>query len=228
MLCAIGDLHLSLAGGKEMDLFGGEWEGYVEKIRAGFSGLTDEDTVVLCGDTSWGMNLSQALPDFRFINELPGKKLLLKGNHDYFWDTAAKQTRFFAEHGLTKLALLHNNAYVCEGTAVCGTRGWFYEEERGAHSDKIFKRELGRLRASLDAGKKLTSGELLAFFHYPPIHGDYRCEEVLAILREYGVKRCFYGHLHSHQRARAFEGEDGAIAFKLVSADHINFTPVKV
>jgi predicted phosphohydrolase len=217
-----------MKSGKEMDVFGGAWQGYVRKIERGFAHITDEDTVVLCGDTSWGLNLGEALPDFQFLETLPGRKLLLKGNHDYFWDTAAKQLAFFARHNLAKLSLLHNNARLIGGAAVCGTRGWFYEEERLAHSEKIFRRELGRLRASLEAGRKLTDGELLAFLHYPPIHSDYRCEEVAGILGEYGVKRCYYGHLHGRAHASAFEGEDGGVSYRLVAADYVDFTPVRV
>ena len=227
MLYVIGDLHLSIRGGKEMDCFGGAWAGYVDKIRDGFSALTDDDTVVLCGDTSWGMNLPSALPDFLFLETLPGHKILLKGNHDYFWDTAAKQTRFFRENGLRKLSLLHNNAYAFGNAALCGTRGWFLDQDAGADG-KIFKRELIRLRASLEKGRRLTDGELIVFLHYPPVYETFRCEEVLAILREFGVRRCYYGHLHGPGRAKAVEGTAGGILFRLISADHLGFRPVPV
>lgn len=225
MLYVIGDLHLSLLGGKEMDTFGGAWDGYVEKIRLGFSALTEDDVVVLCGDTSWGGSLTEALPDFQFLETLPGKKILVKGNHDYFWETASKQEKFFAAHGLTKLSLLHNNAHVFGQAALCGTRGWFYEEEAGG---KISNRELIRLRASLERGRALTDGELIAFLHYPPIYETFRCEEMLDTLSEFGVKRCYYGHLHGYGRARAVEGTVGGICFRLISADHIGFCPVRI
>ena len=226
MLYVIGDLHLSVRGGKEMDCFGGAWAGYVEKIKAGFAALNDDDVVVLCGDTSWGMNLDSALPDLQFLETLPGQKILLKGNHDYFWETASKQTAFFARHGLERLSLLHNNAHPYGGAALCGTRGWFLDS--GSTDSKVFNRELIRLRASLEKGRAVTDGELIAFLHYPPVYETFRCEEMLAILREFGVKRCYYGHLHGPGRARAAEGTLDGIWFKLISADHVGFRPVPV
>ncbi|MDR1735857.1 MAG: metallophosphoesterase [Oscillospiraceae bacterium] len=227
MLYVIGDLHLSMLGGKEMDIFGGAWKGYVDKITHGFSALEETDTVVLCGDTSWGMNLTQALPDFQFLEALPGHKILLKGNHDYFWETEAKQTRFFRENNLAKLSLLHNNAHLYENAALCGTRGWFYDEDAGPDG-KIFRRELIRMRASLEKGRAMTEGELVMFLHYPPLYENFRCGEMLDIMREFGVKRCYYGHVHGSRRARAVEGVVEGICFKLISADHIGFRPVPV
>ena len=142
-LYAIGDTHLSLSSNKPMDVFGGGWEGYVDKLQKGFAAVGPEDTVVLCGDLSWGMSLDEAKEDFAFLDTLPGaRKLLLKGNHDYWWNTAAKMNRFFAESGFSTLRILHNNCYEYGGYALCGTRGWFYEE---AGDQKVFKRELIRL-----------------------------------------------------------------------------------
>ncbi|MCL1807665.1 MAG: metallophosphoesterase [Oscillospiraceae bacterium] len=228
MLYAIGDLHLSLAVDKPMDVFGGAWEGYLGKIEQGLSNLTADDTLILAGDTSWGMSLQDALADFQFLERFPCKKVLLKGNHDYFWDTAAKMNRFFAEHGLLTFDILHNNAFFIDGFAVCGTRGWFFEEERGGeHDTKMINREAGRLRASLEAGRKL-GGELTAFLHYPPLYEGYRCEPLVEVLEEYGVKRCFFGHLHGRACARAIEGLYRGIGYRLISADHVGFTPVRV
>ena len=148
-LYAIGDTHLSLSSNKPMDVFGGGWEGYVDKLQKGFAAVGPEDTVVLCGDLSWGMSLEEAKKDFAFLDALPGaRKLLLKGNHDYWWNTAAKMNRFFAESGFSTLRILHNNCYEYGGYALCGTRGWFYEE---TGDQKVFKRELIRLEASLKA-----------------------------------------------------------------------------
>ena len=161
-LYAIGDTHLSLGTNKPMDVFGGGWSGYVDKLRAGFADIGPEDTVVLCGDLSWGMGLEQAREDFAFLNALPGRKILLKGNHDYWWNTAAKMERFFAENGFSTLELLHNNCRLYGELALCGTRGWFYEEDRAGHGAKIFNRELIRLEASLKAAGERPK---LCFLH---------------------------------------------------------------
>ena len=172
-LYAIGDTHLSLSSNKPMDVFGGGWEGYVDKLQKGFAAVGPEDTVVLCGDLSWGMSLEEAKKDFAFLDALPGaRKLLLKGNHDYWWNTAAKMNRFFAESGFSTLRILHNNCYEYGGYALCGTRGWFYEE---TGDQKVFKRELIRLEASLKAAGERPK---LCFLHYPPLYQGYRCPEI--------------------------------------------------
>lgn len=228
VLYAIGDLHLSFLVEKKMDVFGGVWEGYSEKIKESFSSLGQEDVVVLCGDTSWGMNLSETLLDFLFLEKFQCRKIVLKGNHDYWWETQAKMKRFFSENGVSA-DILHNNAYIYQNTAICGTRGWFYEEEKGSSLDeKVMLREIGRLRASLEAGRRLTDGELLVFLHYPPLYEGYRCDSLVDLMSEYGVKRCYYGHLHGHARAKAIVGPYKGIVYQLVSADHVNFAPQAV
>ena len=226
-LYAIGDLHLALSADKPMDVFGGRWENYMEKIREGFSSLTEEDVVVLCGDLSWGMQLENSLADFQFIHALfPGKKIILKGNHDYWWTTAAKAGRFFDSHGLNSMELLHNNCHFYEDVAICGTRGWFYEEETGgAHDKKILNRELMRLETSLKAAGER---EKLCFFHYPPRYKDYVCQEMVELMGAYGVKQCYYGHIHGAGRRFAVEGEVEGISYTLVSADHLAFLPSKI
>ena len=221
-LYAIGDTHLSLSSNKPMDVFGGNWEGYVEKLTAGFAHIEPSDTVVLCGDLSWGMSLEEARRDFAFLDALPGKKYLLKGNHDYWWNTAAKMNAFFAENGFTTLNLLHNNCGSYGDLALCGTRGWFYEEEKPGQSGKVFNRELIRLEASLKAA---GTREKLCFLHYPPCYQGYACQEIMDMLERYGVKRCFYGHLHGGSHRLAIEGKYGAVEYRLVSADYLNFKP---
>ena len=224
-LYAIGDTHLSLASDKPMDVFGGGWDGYVDKLRAGFARVGEEDTVVLCGDLSWGMSLAESREDFAFLDALPGKKLLLKGNHDYWWTTAAKMNAFFAENGFHTLSLLHNNCAFYRDVALCGTRGWFYEEERGEHSRKIFNRELMRLEASLRAAGER---EKLCFLHYPPLCQGYRCGEIVELMERWGVTTCCYGHLHGASHRAAVEGMRGNIRFRLVSADYLGFQPEKI
>ena len=225
-LYVIGDTHLSLGGSKPMDVFGGRWENYVEKLREGFSTVRPEDTTVICGDISWGMSLTEAREDFLFLHNLPGRKIILKGNHDYWWSTATQAYKFFAANGINSIEILNNNCCFYEDYALCGTRGWFYEESRGeAHDRKMLSRELMRLEASLKAAGER---EKLAFLHYPPKMLNYECTEILDLLCAYGVRRCWYGHLHSGGRSLAFEGEYRGIRFKLVSADHVLFIPQRI
>ncbi len=225
-LYAIGDLHLSLGGEKPMDVFGPAWENHVERLQNAFSLLKEDDVTVLCGDLSWGMSLAESLPDFRFIDALPGKKILLKGNHDYWWNTASKMKRFFEENGLTTLEILHNNCLPYGEVCLCGTRGWFYElDNEGTHDGKVLAREIGRLETSLQAA---GAGEKLCFLHYPPLYQGYRCPEILRLLQRYGVRRCCYGHLHGAAQHRAIEGWAEGTEFSLVSADYLGFIPKKI
>ena len=221
-LYAIGDTHLSLSCNKPMDVFGGNWENYVDKLLEGFSVVEPEDTVVLCGDLSWGMSLEQAEADFAFLDQLPGRKLLMKGNHDYWWTTAAKMNRFFEEKGFHSFSLLHNNCHFYGDVALCGTRGWFFEE----HGDpKVFNRELIRLETSLKAaGEK----EKLCFLHYPPRYQGYICQEIVDLLEKYQVTACYYGHLHGGSHRLAMEGMFNSVEYHLVAADYLDFRPKKI
>lgn len=225
-LYAIGDTHLSLGGNKAMDSFVGKWEGYVDKLREGFSALTEEDTVVFCGDLSWGMSLEEALPDFLFLENLfPGKKIILKGNHDYWWTTANKMLAFWNAHGIKGFSLLHNNCHFYGATALCGTRGWFFEEETDGHNEKVFKRELLRLEASLKAAGE---GEKICFLHYPPLYQGYTCPEIISLLKSYKVAACYYGHLHGGSHRLAREGLQDGIEYHLIAGDYLNFCPQKI
>ena len=224
-LYAIGDLHLGLSVDKPMDVFGPGWADHAARLQDAFSKLHDDDLTVLCGDLSWGMSLEQARADFAFLDALPGRKLLLKGNHDYWWTTAAKMERFFAENGFTTLALLHNNCHFYGEYALCGTRGWFYEEDRGEHSAKIFNRELIRLEASLKAAGERPK---LCFLHYPPLYQGYCCREIVALLERYGARLCCYGHLHGPSHRLAVQGVRGSVDYRLVSADFLGFQPEKI
>lgn len=225
-LYAIGDTHLSLRSDKPMDVFGGGWDGYVDKLREGFAPVEDSDTVVLCGDLSWGMSLEEARDDFAFLNsELPGEKWLLKGNHDYWWTTASKMNAFFAANGFTRLHILHNNCAPYGDAALCGTRGWFFEENGTPHWEKVFNRELIRLEASLKAAGER---EKLCFLHYPPLYRGYRCQEIIDLLERYQVRVCCYGHLHGASHRLAIEGVQGNVDYRLVSADFVGFRPKKI
>ncbi|UOO36908.1 metallophosphoesterase [Oscillospiraceae bacterium CM] len=224
---AIGDLHLSFGTDKPMDVFGARWDNYVEKMTAGFSALGDDDTCVLCGDVSWGMSLSESAADFKFIDRLPGRKLVLKGNHDYWWSTASKMTAFFNKEGITTIDILNNNAFIIDGAALCGTRGWFFEEETGSdHDRKVMNREVLRLEASLKAAGDVP--EKLCFLHYPPVFKNYVCRGILDVLHRYNVRNCWYGHIHGLGHQYAVTGLYEGISFHMVSADYVQFSPVKV
>jgi predicted phosphohydrolase len=225
-LYAIGDTHLSLGSNKPMDVFGGGWAGYVDKLREGIAHVTAGDTVLLCGDLSWGMSLDEARNDFAFLDrEIPGEKWLLKGNHDYWWTTASKMNAFFVANGFTHLHILHNNCAIYREYALCGTRGWFFEENGAPQWEKVFRREIIRLEASLKAagGRKK-----LCFLHYPPLYRGYRCQEIIDLLEQYQVSACYYGHLHGASHRLAIEGRQGSVDYHLVSADFVGFRPKKI
>ncbi len=225
-LYAIGDLHLSLGVEKPMDVFGGNWVGYMDKLKEGLSVIGPEDTTVLLGDLTWALDLEGAKPDFAWIDQIPGRKIILKGNHDYWWSTASKFYKFCEVNGFSNQFILNNNHFEYEGWAICGTRGWFFEESRsGEHDEKVFKRELMRLEASLQsAGEKPK----LVFLHYPPRYKGYQCGEILELLQKYQVRRCFYGHLHGPSHKLAMEGLWDGVEFRLVSADFLDFKPYTV
>lgn len=225
-LYTIGDLHLCLGAPKPMDVFGGAWVGYMDKLKEGLGVIGPEDTTVLCGDLSWALGLENAQADFAWINEIPGRKIILKGNHDYWWSTANKFYRFCEANGFSDMWILNNNHYEYEDWAICGTRGWFFEEERsGQHDAKVFNRELMRLEASLKAAGER---EKIVFLHYPPKYRGYECQPIIDLLHRYDVRRCFYGHLHSDSHKLAIEGLWDGIEYRLVAADYTNFKPVTV
>ena len=227
MLYTIGDLHLPFGADKPQDIFPG-WENYVERLTKNWnSKITDDDTVVLLGDHSWALKLEGSLKDLEFIDrELHGRKILIKGNHDLWWQTMNKNLTFIREHGISTIDFLFNNAYRADGITVCGTRGWISENGEPA-DQKVLNREAGRLEASLQAGVKL-GGELVAFIHYPPIYGTEENVLLTEILHKYNVKRCFYAHLHGYSIKGALNGERAGVEYRLVSADGVGFDPVRV
>lgn len=225
-LYAIGDLHLCLGASKPMDVFGGNWVGYMDKLTEGISAIKPDDTTVLLGDLSWALDLEGAQPDFSWINQIPGRKIILKGNHDYWWSTASKFYKFCQESGFSNQFILNNNHYEYGDWAICGTRGWFFEEESsGQHDEKVFKRELLRLETSL---KSAGDRPKMVFLHYPPRYKGYECTEILELLRRYEVRRCFYGHLHGPSHKLAMEGLWDGIDYRLVAADFLDFKPLMV
>ena len=220
---AISDLHLSLGTNKPMDIFG--WDNHVERIKANWKKMVkDEDTVVLAGDFSWALKLEESVEDFKFLDALPGKKLILKGNHDLWWSTVKKVEEFFANNDISSIKLVYNNAVEVGKYAICGTRGWMFS---GSEQDKkIIAREGGRLRRSLEAAVN-TGKEPLVFMHYPPAYGDDVCVEFIDILHEFNVTRVFYGHIHGNGFNNSIPEFDG-IKLKLTSCDCMNFVPFEI
>ena len=220
-LYATADLHLSESVGKPMDKFGVQWHDHVRKIKENWC-LNEDDTCVIAGDTSWAINLEEVEADMRLIHGLPGKKIILKGNHDYWWTTRTKAEKFFTEKGLKTIGILHNNSVLCEGKALCGTRGWVFMPNE-AHDLKISAREAARLELSLKASLQYPDAEKIVFLHYPPVYANEMVPNIFDVLYKYGVKRVYYGHIHGAARGAVNEGEYMGINFKLISADHLGF-----
>lgn len=223
----IADLHLSLDGKKPMDVFPG-WNDYVSRLTKNWNALvTPQDTVVIAGDISWAMKLEDADLDFAYLDRLPGKKLLLKGNHDYWWSTRKKIEAYLTNRGFSTLSIVHNSAVPVGEIAVCGTRGWLYNAET-PEDQKIVNREVGRLTTSLREAELLGLRPVV-FLHYPPLYDDQRCEEILNVLKEWNIRDCYFGHIHGSQAAkRAVVGEYSGIKMHLISCDTVQFTPVLV
>lgn len=220
---AIGDTHLSFSVDKPMNIFKG-WDDYVDRLTRNWHALVnDADTVVIMGDVSWAMSLEQAKADFAYLDALPGQKIILKGNHDYWWNTRRKMDAFFAENGFSTLHILHNNAYRVGDFSICGTRGWFYDVQE-SEPDKVLLREVQRLKTSIDAGHAL-GGEPIVFLHYPPISQIQQCAPFLDLLRAEKIKRCYYAHLHGGAAHLAFQDEFYGTKFELLSGDYLKFCP---
>lgn len=226
-LFAIADLHLSLGVDKPMDIFKG-WDNYVERLEKNWKSIVCEnDTVVIAGDISWAMKLEETYADFAFIDKLPGKKIFVKGNHDYWWGTKSKIDKFLSDNEFSSISILFNNAYTCDEYAVCGTRGWFLDNDT-PEDIKVLNREVGRLEASISAAKA-TGLEPVVFLHYPPVYAGNECSEIMDVLINNSVKKCYYGHIHGHKSIKnAFEGDYRGVNFKLISCDKLSFFPILV
>lgn len=230
MIFAISDLHLSLSSDKPMDVFGGDWHDYVRRIEDNWQSIVGiNDTVVIAGDISWAMKLEDALEDFSFIDRLNGRKIISKGNHDYFWNTAAKMKAFFEKNSFSSIEILHNNSLCVEGLHICGSKGYNNDDDDTAqHNKKLIDRERARLKISLDSACQNGAESAVVFLHYPPIGKTFEVTEITSLMTEYGVKKCFYGHLHGRAINNAFEGEKDGIEYKLISADCLKFKPIKI
>ncbi|MBE6674888.1 MAG: serine/threonine protein phosphatase [Ruminococcaceae bacterium] len=235
-LFVMADLHLSSTVNKSMDIFGARWTDYMKKIEKNWSSVvTDDDTVIVPGDITWAIDYNEAYEDFKFIEMLPGKKLLGKGNHDYWWGTMTKNRAFIKECGFKTIDFLYNNAYKVEDYIVCGTRGWYVDEKlqtgntKDVEYEKIVNREAQRLKMSLEEAIKLRTDneQILVFFHFPPVFNSFVCDEIVDILLEYNIKNCYFGHIHgtySIPRSTEYKG----INFSLISSDFCNFVPMIV
>lgn len=235
-LYSIADLHLSHTANKPMDKFGSRWTGHTEKIKTKWSRLvTDTDTVVIPGDISWAMELSEAADDLLFIDSLPGKKIISRGNHDYWWATVTKMKSFLGELGISSIDFLQNNAFFAEGAIIAGSRGWYIEprfQNTQSPTDykKIVERECVRLELSLDSAEKLrekhNDSPVLVYLHFPPVFGDFVCRPIVDVMKKHAVKNCFFGHIHgkySVPQSTVYEG----VKMTLISADFLDFIPYR-
>ncbi len=223
---AISDLHLSFNTDKPMNIFGDNWKNHEKKIQESWiTTIKNEDTVLLPGDFSWGMTFEEAKLDFEYLNRLPGRKIMLKGNHDYWWGTLNKIKAFFKSNNFNDIDILYNNSYLVEDKIICGTRGWTISGN-DEENEKIYKRELLRLEISLKDGinKYGESKEIIVCMHYPPTNDTLmENSEFIQIMKKYNVKKCVYGHLHGEAHREAIEGYIDRIEIKLVSCDYTEF-----
>ena len=228
---AIADLHLALGIDKPMDVFGGRWSNYMEKLKNNWIEIVrDTDTVIIPGDVSWATYIESAFEDFKYIELLPGKKIISKGNHDYWWTTASKLNKYLNENQFSTLSFMHNNAFLVENYAVCGTRGWKCpgEDDFKKDDEKIYNREIERLELSLKSSLKFEHSEKLVFMHYPPVTAKSQASGFIDVMKKYGITRCYYGHLHGEGIKGAIEGQFEGIMLGLISADYLNFVPLLV
>jgi len=237
-LFTIADLHLSLGCDKPMDVFGGNWVDYVRKLDEYWNYMVKEnDTVIIPGDISWAMKLEDTIPDFDHINKLNGKKIFLRGNHDYWWNTPSKLRRFLNDNGFDTISILQNEAVIVEDFIICGSRGWLCENKMSEEDLKILNREAERFKIALKAAQKLQQEldselcnrpEILVFTHYPlTTYQVVRKNPCTELIKEAGVKRVFYGHLHCYPESRLVKCVEG-LEHILIAADYLRFTPYRI
>ncbi len=229
----IGDLHLSFGQDKPMNIFGENWNDHANKIKNNWiKKVKEDDLVVLPGDLSWAMHLEDAFEDFKYLSKLPGTKLLLKGNHDYWWSTLNKMKNYLNENGFKKIDFIYNSAYLYNNKIIVGTRGWSLQDSE--NSNKMIHRENERLKLSIEDGIKQfgIDKEIICFMHYPPINSKNIMKnnhlEFFSTMKQYNVKRCYYGHLHGKSHMEAINEIVEGIKFQLVSSDYLNFDLIKI
>ncbi len=228
-LYVIADLHLPLGIDKPMDIFGSRWDNYVERLKQNWqSTVKKDDVTMIVGDISWATYLDEAKKDFEFLHSLNGKKIISKGNHDYWWTTMNKMQKFTKENGFDSIEFLQNNHYMYHNTALCGTRGWKHPQWDNFNDEdkKLFERECIRLELSLQ--KIGECDEIFVFSHYPPISAQKEDNKFRQIMKEYGVSKCFYGHLHHASQLNAVNEVVNGVEYKLIAADYLEFMPYKI
>ena len=230
----MADLHLATANSqKSMEVFGKRWINYIEKINKNWTALIGAlDTVIIPGDISWALTVEEAKSDLLWLESLPGKKILLKGNHDFWWSTTSKINAFFDANNISSITVLNNNAVLVEDRIIAGSRGWFTDKsmqntDENVDYEKIINREAIRLNLSLQCASELngeTEKEIIAFLHFPPVWSGYVCEPILNVLKKYNVQRCYFGHIHgNYSQPEQFEYD--SIKFYMISADYLDFLP---
>lgn len=225
MIFSIGDLHFDSTGDKPMDIFGDNWINHEEEIMNNWRLIAGkDDLILLAGDISWALKLEEAYKDLKRIDELPGRKIIIKGNHDYWWDSLNKINNL----GLKTIDFIQNNSFIYDGIGIAGTRGWSSVDiEKDEQNQKIFNRELNRLRLSLESIREEVDKKIV-MIHYPPFNTDLNPNEFIDIMKEFDVDICLYGHLHAEGHRYAIEGVIEGIEFHCISSDFINFIPKKI
>lgn len=226
-LYTISDLHLGFNVEKPMDIFGDKWKNHCEKIKNNWlEKINDNDTVLIAGDISWSLKAEDSVYDLDWINDLPGRKIISKGNHDYWWTSISKLNSMYE-----KTKFIQNNYYTYDNYAICGTRGWICPGSNSftLKDEKIYKRELIRLRLSLEAAKKDNYDNIIVMLHYPPTNEKFEETEIIKIIKEFNVEKVIYGHLHGPVLSgKLFEGEIDGVEYILTSADYLNFSPKQI
>ena len=230
-LYAMGDLHFSgEPPTKPMEVFGDQWLHHRQKVLSNWQEtLTEDDTMLLCGDTSWSMELEDAVRrDLGALAALPGQIVILKGNHDYWWTSLSKMQKAVPE----KIHFLHKTFYQKGDVAVCGTRGWNLPSmpQFGEHDELIYNREIQRLERSLAGARAAGAVHLIAALHYPPLYNPEEVSGFTELCRKYQVEQCIYGHVHGDAAhfLNLFQGVRDGTQYRLVAADYIDFRPVKI
>ena len=233
----IADLHLCTDNeSKSMEIFGNRWKDYKNRIYTNWNKLVSkDDTVIIPGDISWALALEDAVPDLKFLDSLNGKKVIMKGNHDFWWSSVTKMNALFSDLGIESISILNNNALEIENYIVTGSRGWFVDpsvQTKSVNADfnKVNNRELIRLKIGLDIASKMReekNKEIIAFFHFPPFWGEFKNEGIINLLNEYKIKKCYFGHIHGNYSVSGVFCIDD-IEMHLISADYLNFIPFHI